>query len=155
MSERATECQGACYCGAIKVVVDGAPVAAGYCHCHSCRKWHAAPINAWAVWPKDRVTIDGAVTESNEHAASRRVACKVCGGCVANIKPKSDMVVVYAMTLAGSPFAFEPTLHLYYGERVMDIADDLPKFVDSPVAFGGSGALVDDAGRTGWCLPGT
>ena len=37
--------------------------------------------------------------------------------------------VVYPMTLAGSGFTFEPSLHLFYDERVMDIGDALPNDV--------------------------
>ena len=56
--ENATH-QGSCYCGAVKVTVSGPPLAAGYCHCLECRKWHSAPINAFAIWPADKVTLEG------------------------------------------------------------------------------------------------
>lgn len=74
-----------------------------------------------------------------------------CGGCVANHKPMVDMTVVYPMTLAGSGLKFVPASHIYCAERVMDIADGLPKFVDMPEAFRGSGETVDEPNATGWC----
>jgi hypothetical protein len=49
--------RGGCYCGAVAVEVEGPPVAAGICHCESCRRWHSAPVNAWAIWPDARVRV--------------------------------------------------------------------------------------------------
>ena len=40
------------------------------------------------------------------------------------------------------PQGLEPQLHIFYGERVMDVADDLPKFKDLPEPFGGTGELL-------------
>ena len=70
---------------------------------------------------------------------------------MANHKPKVNMTVVYPMTLVGSGLAYEPAFHIYYAERVMDIADGLPKFADMPEQFRGSGETVDEPQRTGWC----
>ena len=61
------------------------------------------------------------------------------------------MTVVYPMTLAGAedPLSFEPSFHIFYGERVMDLADGLPKFV-ALIRLGGTGETVSEAGHTGW-----
>lgn len=146
--------QGQCYCGAVTVTVQGPPVMAGYCHCLACRKWHGAPINAFAVWAADQVTLAGPQVVSQVSADSGRVSCGVCGGAVANQKPQFGMTVVYPMTLAPTPLAepvaFEPMGHLFYGERVMDVADGLPKYRDRPQAMGGSGEELPDAPTTGW-----
>ncbi len=144
--------QGACYCGGVTVTVTGAPAASAICHCHSCRKWHAAPMNAWSIWPTANVSISGGPTVTSDHdAASGRVSCATCGGCVANHKPKASMTVVYPMTLLGSGLTYTPGSHIYYAERVMDIADGLPKFADLPEMFRGSGERLDEPERTGWC----
>ncbi len=144
--------QGTCYCGAVEVEVQGEPAASAICHCHSCRKWHAAPLNAWSIWPSAKVTISGGATiTSDTDEASGRVSCAKCGGCVANHKPKANMTVVYPMTLAGSGLAYSPAFHIYYDERVMDVADGLPKYADMPEAFRGSGERVDEPEKTGWC----
>ena len=62
------------------------------------------------------------------------------------------MTAVYPMTLAGpqDTFKFEPAFHIFYEERVMDVGDGLPKFVDVPEQFGGSGKTVEEASSTGW-----
>ncbi len=49
--------EGKCFCGAVELKVTGEPVAAGYCHCSSCRSWAAAPVNAFSLWKPDAVTI--------------------------------------------------------------------------------------------------
>ena len=151
MSTTEIEHQGACYCGAVTVTVKGPPMASGYCHCRSCRKWQAAPVNAWSIWPSDKVTITGGgTTTSQEGEASRRVSCATCGGGLANHKPNIGLTVVYAMTLAGSGLDYQPAMHIFYAERVMDLADGLPKFIDVPEAFGGSGEAAEEPATSGW-----
>ena len=87
---------------------------------------------------------------SDKDPASRRITCTVCGGCVANEKPQLDMVAVYPMTLFGSAYRFEPTMHIFYSEGVLDMSDGLPKFVDVPDTFGGSGELAPEPAQTAW-----
>ncbi|MEM7188193.1 MAG: GFA family protein [Pseudomonadota bacterium] len=141
---------GTCYCGAATVTVEGPPLMAGLCHCYSCRKWHAAPINAFAAWPAEKVVITGDVIETDVNPVSVRTSCAKCGSCIANGKPKRGTVVVYPMALAGSNVPYKPTLNLFYEERVMDVADGLPKFVNGPKAIGGSGEKVAEPERSGW-----
>ena len=49
--------EGSCFCGAVQIAVEGEPVAAGYCHCASCRSWSAAPVNAFTLWKPDAVKV--------------------------------------------------------------------------------------------------
>ena len=149
--------EGSCLCGRVKLKVEGQPVAAGYCHCLSCRAWHSAPVNAWTVWPAAAVSIvDGAELVRNDYdhlgsnGTSARLWCRHCGSALANRKPRIDMMVVYAQTLRDSDFVFQPTLHVHYQERVLDMRDGLPKFADQPKAFGGSGELIDEPEKTAW-----
>ena len=48
---------GSCFCGAVQFTVTGAPVSMGYCHCNSCRRWSAAPVNAFTLWQPENVKI--------------------------------------------------------------------------------------------------
>ncbi len=52
-----TEFEGSCLCARVKLKVVGLPKTAGICHCESCRRWHAAPVNAWALWRNENVTV--------------------------------------------------------------------------------------------------
>ena len=150
MTTDTTTYSGTCYCGDSRVTVSGAPVVMVYCHCRSCRKWHSAPFIAGCQWPADKVVFEGETTHSKKNDESHRVSCSRCGGALANIKPRKNMVAVYAMTLAESGLVFEPIGHIFYGERVFDMADGLPKWETVPEAFGGDGVMVDEPASTRW-----
>jgi hypothetical protein len=59
----ASSYEGSCFCGAVQFTVIGEPVAMGYCHCESCRRWSAGPVNAFSLWKPDAVQ----VTRGAEH----------------------------------------------------------------------------------------
>ena len=151
MNSENSQYEGECYCGNVKVTVIGLPEDAGYCHCHSCRKWHAAPINAWSYWSKDKVRITGDIRKIDLGGLSKRIICASCGGGVANDLPEFGGIVVYAMTLADSGFKFEPRVHIHYAERVMNMNDGLPKFAAWKDWGENSGKPVSENGPTGWC----
>ncbi|HET9818610.1 MAG TPA: GFA family protein [Rhodanobacteraceae bacterium] len=147
--------RGRCFCGAVEIEVQGPPVAAAICHCESCRRWHCAPLNTWAVWPADKVRITAGqdqLVEFNKYGPdgpSARTFCKCCGSAILNRKPAYGMTVVYAAVLEESGFKYEPTFHSFYGEGVMHIADGLPKFADLPAELGGSGKRLEEPATTG------
>jgi hypothetical protein len=139
------EYRGKCFCGAVEIAVSGAPAAAGYCHCQSCRHWSAGPINAFTLWPPDAVK----VTKGKENLGtfhksenSLRRWCKSCGGHVLTEHPQWNLVDVYAAVLEN--FHFEPHLHVNYAETVLPMRDGLPKQADLPKEMGGTGTLVSE-----------
>lgn len=151
MSDTATTHQGSCYCGAVTVTVIGPPLASGLCHCAECQKFHAAPFMAWSVWPSAQVEVtSGEVHGSTKSAHLARVSCRACGGNVMGILPDADMTVVFPSTLKESALAFEPQFHQFYGEHVVSMADGVPKFVDKPEPFGGSGEMIAEPDGTEW-----
>src|SRR5262249_3728772 len=115
MSEDEKTFDGQCYCGAVKIVVTGDAVGAGYCHCANCRSWSAGPVNAFTLWPTDTVK----VTEGEENIGEYHVTdqsyrqwCKLCGGHLLTRHPTWDLVDVYAATIPSYPF--EPGIHVNY-----------------------------------------
>ena len=137
--------KGGCFCGAVEITVTGAPVAAGYCHCESCRKWAAAPVNAFSLWKPDAVE----VTRGQSHVGtyhktdrSHRKFCTNCGGHLMTDHPQWELVDVYAATIP--TYKHEPQLHVNYGETVLRIHDGLPKMRDLPKEMGGSGDVLPD-----------
>jgi hypothetical protein len=135
--------KGSCFCGAVEIVATGAPAAMGYCHCASCRKWSASPVNAFTLWAPDtvKVTKGGDMLRSfNKTAASERMWCSACGGHVMTKHPGMKMIDVYAATLP--ELAFKPAVHVNYGETVMHVRDGLPKQKDFPKEMGGSGTIL-------------
>ena len=70
---------GQCHCGAIRYEMPAEPIYHALCHCSDCRRATGAPAVAWALAPKEAVTIRGEprVYASSEHA--RRHFCGACG----------------------------------------------------------------------------
>ena len=136
---------GACFCGAVQLEVTGVPVAAGYCHCDSCRRWSAAPINAFSLWKPDAVKVTrGAdnIGVYNKTEKSFRKWCKTCGGHLFTEHPGFGLTDVYAAVIPDCPF--EPHVHVFYEETVMHIHDGLPKMADVPAPMGGSGKTLPE-----------
>ncbi len=134
---------GSCFCGAVELEVIGAPEAAGYCHCRSCRSWSGAPVNAFTLWKPEAVRI----TRGAEHLAmlqktplSQRQYCAKCGGHLMVNHPTLGLVDVYAATIPS--FRFSPGVHINYAETVLPMRDGLPKLKDFPAEFGGSGEVI-------------
>ena len=137
--------QGQCFCGAVRLEVEGEPEAMGYCHCASCRSWSGGPVNAFSLWNPGKVK----VTAGAEHVAtytktplSERKYCAKCGGHLMTNHPPLGLVDVFTATLP--TLKFEPGVHVNYAETVLPIKDDLPKFKDFPKEFGGSGEMASE-----------
>jgi hypothetical protein len=131
---------GSCFCGAVRFTVTGEPVATGYCHCESCRRWSAGPVNAFTLWKPDAVRVThGAenIGTYNKTARSYRKWCKTCGGHLYTEHPGWGVTDVYAAAIPG--LAFKPGVHVNYQETVLRIKDGLPKLQDYPKEMGGSG----------------
>ncbi|MGY8696973.1 MAG: GFA family protein [Verrucomicrobiia bacterium] len=137
--------EGRCLCGSVKLEVSGPPKTAGICHCESCRSWHAAPLNSWALWKNENVAIvEGeALLEGYDTGTSHRFWCRRCGSGMLNRKPKG-WTVVYATVLAKSGYVHEPSCHIHCQESVFDVSGGLPKYKDLPSKWGGSGESVSE-----------
>ncbi len=136
---------GACFCGAVEIKAEGAPFLMGYCHCDSCRHWSAAPVSAFTLWAPEAFTVTkGAdnILTYNKTPGTFRKSCKTCGGHICSDHPEKGFVDIYPALLSG--LAFQPAIHVNYGEKVLRIRDGLPKFRDFPAEGGGSGELVEE-----------
>ena len=141
MTERAF--QGACFCGAVQLTMTGEPVAMGYCHCESCRRWSAGPVNAFTLWkPESLVVARGSdkLRTYNQTPRSDRKWCTACGGHVLTDHPHWGLIDVYAAVIPSFPF--KPSVHVNYQETVLRIRDGLPKLKDLPSEMGGSGVTM-------------
>jgi hypothetical protein len=142
MSDQKTY-QGSCFCGAVQFTVTGEPAAMGYCHCESCRRWSAGPVNAFTLWNPQAVKITrGAdnIGTYNKTAGSSRKWCKTCGGHVFTEHPGMGLTDVYAAVIPDFPY--RPAVHVHYQETRLHIKDGLPKMKDVPKEMGGSGATL-------------
>ena len=131
---------GSCFCGAVQLTVTGEPAAMGYCHCESCRRWSAGPVNAFTLWPPGAVKItQGAdlLASYSKTPQSIRKWCKTCGGHVLTDHPTMGLTDVYAAVIPDFPY--KPGVHVHYQETVLRIHDGVPKLKDVPKEMGGSG----------------
>jgi hypothetical protein len=134
-----------CFCGAVELEVTGEPVFAGYCHCHDCQAWSAAPINAFSLWKSDSVRIargEADIGTFHKTENSYRKFCKRCGGHLMTEHPRMRLIDVYANLLQG--YTHEPTLHANYASKMVSVRDGLPKYRDLPADLGGSGETLPD-----------
>jgi hypothetical protein len=141
----AKQYQGACFCGAVQFTVSGAPAAMGYCHCDSCRRWSAGPVNAFTLWQPDAVRVTrGADNIGTHHQTEKsyRKWCKTCGGHLYTEHPGWGVTDVYAAVIPD--LSFQPGLHVNYAETRLHIKDGLPKMQDMPKEMGGSGVTLPE-----------
>ncbi len=136
---------GNCFCGAVSIELTGEPNVMGYCHCTDCASWAGAPINAFSLWAPESVKVTEGADKLASFAkteASHRKYCSDCGGHVMSEHPGLGMIDVYLNVVPGKQH--EPTLHIFYAEKTVSVADGLPKYADMPTEFGGSGNTLPD-----------
>jgi hypothetical protein len=136
---------GSCFCGAVQLSVTGAPVGMGYCHCESCRKWSAGPVNAFTLWKPESIEItEGAdrIGSFNKTPGSTRKWCKDCGGHILTEHPSLGLTDVYAAVIPDFPF--KAGVHVHYQETALAIHDGVTKQKDIPKEMGGSGVVLQD-----------
>jgi hypothetical protein len=131
---------GACFCGAVQFIVTGEPAGMGYCHCESCRRWSASPVNAFTLWNPDNVQITRGgeqIGAYNKTPSSTRKWCKLCGGHLFTDHPRMGLVDVYAAVIP--TFRHQAGVHVHYQDSALRITDGVPKMRDLPREMGGSG----------------
>jgi len=133
--------QGRCYCGAVVFEVSADPVDAKLCHCDACKSLHGAPLQWAVIFHKTDVRFTRGVDELYFYSAERgrpghALPCKL--SCVHCHSPIADegrrMFLAFGPLFDFGPQrrvpeAFQPTCHIFYGARVIDIDDGKPKFV--------------------------
>jgi hypothetical protein len=134
---------GSCFCGSVRFTVSGEPAAMGYCHCESCRRWAAAPVNAFTLWKPEALELTRGAQDIgtyNQTPKSFRKWCKACGGHVFTEHPLWGLVDVYAAAIPDFPY--RPGVHVNYQETRLPMHDGLPKMRDLPKEMGGSGIAI-------------
>ena len=137
--------RGTCICKAVAIEVTGAPAVQAFCHCDTCRTWLSAPIHGATLWPAAQVKVVAGADRLGtfkKTEASHRKFCTQCGGRVFVEHPNIGMTDVFSVVLPD--VAFQPTMHVHYGEKVLAMRDGLPKYKDFPKEFGGSGDVLPD-----------
>ena len=129
-----------CLCEAVCYEVCADPLDAKICHCMACQKLHGAPMQWAAIFHKRHVKLTAGLKllsffNSEQGRHERILPCKVrCGRCGTPIADEGRRMWLAFPSLfdfehrTGVPDSFKPTCHIFYGMRVVDIDDDLPKW---------------------------
>lgn len=128
-------CKLACLCGAVTVDLIGAPAARANCHCQTCRDFYATSMLSATAWPAESVATSGALQVfRHPHKQMSRAFCPACGETMfgtnrlnMRVVPNSLLARAHGGTL---PADRQPTMHLFYRHRVIDVNDALPKYLD-------------------------
>jgi hypothetical protein len=130
-----------CFCGVIAFEVCSDPVDAKICHCPQCRLLHGAPFQWAVIFHKTDVRFVRGVDRlffynAETGTAGRVLPCKLsCGECRSPIADEGRRMFLAFGPLFdfGSPprvpRSFEPTCHIFYSQRVIDIHDGKPKYL--------------------------
>ncbi|CDU25619.1 uncharacterized protein SPSC_05790 [Sporisorium scitamineum] len=130
-----------CWCGKLEFEYHGDPIDAKHCHCTQCQRLHGAPFQWAALFHKtsvrlaqhcDPLNLDFFSTQEghSEHSVPCKISCRNCRSPMAD--EGRNMVMAYPSSFVFKdnhvPAVFAPTAHIFYGERVMDLDDDIPKW---------------------------
>lgn len=124
----------ACDCGRVTLGAHGAPKMSLYCHCASCRALYGVDVLSATGWAEGDVSLPPESALFVYKLADKqmtRYGCPHCGMIVYGRHRPGIPVIphgVFRKAHGGRlPDELAPTLHLFYEERVIDVADDLPK----------------------------
>lgn len=132
--------KAACFCGTMRYEVSADPVDAKICHCLACQKLHGAPMQWAAIFHKRHVRFtaglgDLAFYNNEQDRPERILPCKVrCSRCGTLIADEGRRMWLAFPELfdfghpAKVPDSFKPNCHIFYGARVIEPHDDLPKW---------------------------
>jgi hypothetical protein len=130
-----------CFCGAVVFEVRADPVDSKICHCVQCRALHGAPFQWAVIFHKSDVRFVRGIedlhfyqaeSQTSGHGLPCKLSCQNCRSPIADEGRRMFMAFGPLFDFGFPPRvppAFEPTCHIFYGARVIDIHDDLPKFL--------------------------
>lgn len=130
------ELTGGCHCGAIRYSMRRPVAHHALCHCADCRRSSGAPAVAWAMVPRDSVTVTAGepiVYQSSQNA--QRSFCGVCGTGLfyVNDTMLPGMIDIQSATL-DDPGVLVLESQIQTAERIgwMKTIEDLPSFERYP-----------------------
>ena len=123
-----------CPCGTTSYKVHGDPITRFYCHCTICQQQYQSPYVDVSLFKLDQVELPE--DEDIQYAQFKRFAAVDRGRC-----PSCDKPILSKMGEGDKAFAFveirnnrsadelpPADMHVFYGTRVEDVKDDLPKY---------------------------
>ncbi|KAG1804762.1 Mss4-like protein [Suillus plorans] len=144
-----TKYESSCWCGAVRFAFAGDPFDAKYCHCRQCQQLHGAPFQWAVIFPKTSVRIlqntsdalhfFSTTTKNTCHHVPCKVSCEICRAPLFDEGKRT--VLAYPSGFKFPPIearlnttdakdgeAFQPSCHIFYGQRIMEVCDGIPKW---------------------------
>jgi len=124
-----------CDCNSVEVTMTGEPKIHAYCHCEDCRELLQVPYHSVLAWEPDQVEVTKGKQEIVEfqhpHKRMKRIFCKHCGDVLYNTNAMGWKLVSQLMFRKCNddklPGSYLSTAHFFYGRRIVDVNDQLPK----------------------------
>lgn len=124
--------KGSCLCGAVEYEIDQLDMPIAHCHCHTCRKAHAAAYASTAGVKREHfrwLKGENKLTAYESSPGKLRRFCSVCGSHVVAERPAQPHLILRVATLDEDP-GLKPTAHIWCSHDVPWLHDgeDVPSF---------------------------
>lgn len=121
---------GSCLCGSVRYQVDQLDMPIQHCHCHTCRKAHAAAFASTAGVLRQHFRWLQGQELLNRYESSPgklRYFCRVCGSQLLAERPAQPHVILRVATLDEAP-SLRPSAHIWCSHHVAWLA-----YADVPI----------------------
>ena len=126
-----------CTCGNVTAILSNRPIVHANCHCTDCRELLDIPYHSVTAWSKEDVTIekgaDYLTVYQHPHLAMQKHYCSNCGDVLFNTNIMDWRVVSQLLISRCNanqlPEELASDKHFFYEQRIIDIDDDLPKYL--------------------------
>jgi ADP-ribosyl-[dinitrogen reductase] hydrolase len=118
--------QGRCLCGAVAYEIDQLDMPIGHCHCHTCRKAHAAAYASTAGVMREHfrwIRGEEQLTSFESSPGKLRRFCSVCGSHLVAERSHQPHVILRVATLDDDPGS-RPLAHIWRSHDVAWLQDD-------------------------------
>ena len=124
-----------CDCSTVKLTLRGAPRVRGFCHCEDCRELLKIPYHSVTAWKNEQLAVDEGTDAlvAFQHPTKRmkRFFCANCGEILFNTNAMDWRIVSQLLIRkcygGDLPGPLKSKMHFFYGSRIVDIDDLLPK----------------------------
>jgi hypothetical protein len=110
---------GGCLCGRVRYTVYAEPVRRGLCHCRYCQRYTGSAFEAFMIFPREAVRLEGALTSfgarSERGGIVHRQFCPNCGSGVMNASEAEPGIAIILAGTPDDPSRFNPTVELFCG----------------------------------------
>ncbi len=129
-----TTLSGGCQCGDIRYTITGQPLMAAICHCTMCRRAHAAPAVAWAMFAESQVAFDNEPKAFGSSADGQRRFCPNCGTQICFTASYIPGLIDISIGSLDDAEAIPPEFHYWYSKHLSwaEFADGLPRHAEFP-----------------------